>query len=263
MHVVCVYQYCTLEEIAQKIRDQLLSAEDLTRYNEHLHKTDILDDDAYKAFRPHVEAAFDARFADPSHDGMCATPAYLARGATCTGVNCSACKRTAPTYGEDVELRVLQEEGTTFRRSYVKDAQFVFSRVQHHVHRKTKNGYVPLHNCAKKVKKTGKHTVCKHDFPMTKLCIDAPAVVCRGIAKHLALKVSGRRNAIGKVMGRRRCEWQSGACPAFAVLFRTNTHTRRPTTASHSCQKRMTTPSVRARLALDGRPIWSMRSSDV
>ena len=60
---------------------------------------------------------------------------------------------------------------------------------------------------------------------MTKLCIDAPVVVCRGIAEKLGLKVSGRRNAIGKVMGRRRCEWQSGTCPAFAVLFRTNSHT--------------------------------------
>jgi len=46
VHVVCVYQYCTLEEIAQKIRDQLLNVEDLVRYNEHLHKTDILDDEA-------------------------------------------------------------------------------------------------------------------------------------------------------------------------------------------------------------------------
>ena len=92
---------------------------------------------------------------------MCATPAYLARDATCA-VGCSNCegKSKAPTYGEDVELRVLQEEGLTYRHSYLKDAQFVFSRVQHHVHRKTKNGYAPLHNCAKKVKKAGKSTVC-------------------------------------------------------------------------------------------------------
>ena len=77
----------------------------------------------------------------------------------------------------------------------------------------------------KKEKKGKKCTVCKHDFPMTKLCIDAPVVVCRGVAKKLGLKVSGRRNAIGKVMGRRRCEWQSGTCTPFAVLFRTNSHT--------------------------------------
>ena len=60
---------------------------------------------------------------------------------------------------------------------------------------------------------------------MTKLCIDAPTVVCRGIAKKLGLRVSGRRNAIGKVMCRRQCEWQSGTSPALAVLFRSNTHT--------------------------------------
>ena len=81
---------------------------------------------------------------------------------------------------------------------------------------------MPLHNCAKKKSKSA---TCKHDFPMTKLCIDSPAVVCRGVAKKLGLKVSGRRNAVGKIMGRRRCEWQSGTCPALAIQFRSNTHT--------------------------------------
>ena len=153
VHVVCVYQYCTLEEIANKIRDQLVSAQELMNYNEHLHRTDLLDDERYHSFRPHVEAAFDNRFADPSHDAMCVTPAFLAKDATCNKAYCSTCKGAAPPeYGQDVELRALQEEGAVYRSSYLQDAQYVFSRVQHHVHRKTKNGYRPLHNCAKKRK---------------------------------------------------------------------------------------------------------------
>ena len=60
---------------------------------------------------------------------------------------------------------------------------------------------------------------------MSNLCIQQPTLVCRGIAKKLSLKVSGRRNAIGKIIGRRQCEWQSGTCPALAILLRSNTHT--------------------------------------
>ena len=117
VHVVCVYQYCTLDEIAQKIRAKFLSVEDFMRYNCHLHKTDLCDDETYRAFRPQVEAAFDDRFADSSHDAMCATPAYLARDATCRDANCSSCagKPKAPTYGEDVQLPKLQVEGAEYQ----------------------------------------------------------------------------------------------------------------------------------------------------
>ena len=43
-------------------------------------------------------------------------------------------------------------EGQHYKEVYFKDVQFVFSRVQHHMHKRTKKGYVPLHNCAKKTK---------------------------------------------------------------------------------------------------------------
>ena len=86
---------------------------------------------------------------------------------------------------------------------------------------------MPLSNCAKKTKgkKSNKSETCKADFPMRRLRINTPVLVCRGIAKKLGLRASGRRNALGKIMGRRRCEWQSGTTPAFAVLFRSNSHT--------------------------------------
>lgn len=125
-------------------------------------------------------------------------------------------------------MEQLRRDGAQYGQAYRRDAQYVFSRVQHHVHRKTKDGYVPLHNCAKKTKHKGKSSgcqVCKHDFPMTKLCIETSLPVCRGIAKKLGLRVAGRRNALGKIIGRRRCRWQSGTTPAFAVLFRSNSHT--------------------------------------
>ena len=72
-------------------------------------------------------------------------------------------------------------------------------------------------------------------FPMTKLLSTKPLLICRGLAKKFGLRVSGKRNRFGSMVGRRRCAWQSGTTPAFAVLFGSNTHTlpnyRAPITA--------------------------------
>jgi hypothetical protein len=53
-----------------------------------------------------------------------------------------------PVWTTDVES--LIDAGREYGRKYFRHAQFVFSRVQHHVHQRTKKGYVPLHNCARK-----------------------------------------------------------------------------------------------------------------
>jgi hypothetical protein len=60
---------------------------------------------------------------------------------------------------------------------------------------------------------------------MSNLILDASVVVCRGLARRLGLRVSGRRNALGKIMNPRTCEWQSGTALAFAACFRDNSHT--------------------------------------
>eukprot|EP00973_Karenia_brevis_P033818 4666195-Karenia_brevis.AAC.1 len=51
-------------------------------------------------------------------------------------------------------------------------------------------------------------------------------VMCRGPAKKLKMKVSGRRNVYGSILGSRRCMWQSGTTPLFAAVFRSSTHTQ-------------------------------------
>ena len=222
-HVVCIYQYGTLEEIAAKIRTQGLGhlrPQSLHAYNDWLHHTKLLDEPLYSEFRDKVEAAFDTRFADTSHDPLCVTPTFIYEDAQSDGAQ--AMEGDEPVWATDVESIIAGHE---YKREYSRHAQFVFSRVQHHVHQHTKKGYVPLNNCARKHGKRRANTTCKADFPMTNLCIDKNTVVCRGIAKKLKLKVSGRRNSLGKIIGQRMCEWQSGTTPAFAVLFGSNTHT--------------------------------------
>ena len=112
-------------------------------------------------------------------------------------------------------------------RSYY---EFVFSRVQHHCHQKTSKGYVPFKSCRVKqrgkVKKTGTRlNVCKAHFPKTKVLVSKSLLVCRGLAKRHGLSVKGRFNQMGNLISKRSCAWQSGTHPAFAVLFRSNSHT--------------------------------------
>ena len=75
-----------------------------------------------------------------------------------------------------------------------------------------------------KCKSTKVH-FCKADFPKTKLLISATRLVCRGLAKKYDLRTKGRRNQLGNMIGKRACEWESGTHPAFAILFRSNSHT--------------------------------------
>ena len=76
----------------------------------------------------------------------------------------------------------------------------------------------------RKSKKSSK-AKCKGGFPKTHLCIKTSLLICRGLAKKYQYRISGRRNAFGGMIGRRTCAWESGTAPAFAVLFRSNTHT--------------------------------------
>ena len=116
------------------------------------------------------------------------------------------------------------EDGAAFRKTYYSDAQHVFSRVQHHVHHKTKNGFAPLKACCPK--HGTQKGVCKADFPNPeKRFLKDPLILCRGLARRVGLRVSGRRNALGSILGRRTGAWQSGTHPAFATVFRSNTHT--------------------------------------
>ena len=148
---------------------------------------------------------------------MSVTPAYLHEDAVAIGA------ANISTARDSREREALMRDGEVFRREYMRDAQFIFSRAQHHVHKKTKTGYMPLKACLRKAKRQPK--TCKAGFPKDRSCVRSPVLICRGLAKRFGLRVSGRRNALGQIIGSRRCPWQSGTAPAFAVLFRSNTHT--------------------------------------
>ena len=205
VHVSCVYQFCTLKEIADRMLQAMLDAESVKKFQAWLHKEDPMVQAQHNTFEPKVEQAWQQRFADREHDAMCTTPAYMTEG-------------ERPTmWGEGGPSREeALEDGKQFKHAYFADAQFIFSRVQHHIHKKTKRGYVPLKACLSKRCKKGH---CKAGFPKDKLQSKTMLVVCRGVAKIFGLRLSGRRNSLGSVLGRRTGPWQSGTHQLLQLFF--------------------------------------------
>ena len=230
-HVVCIYQFGTLREIAEKIRvawdehkDQTL-VHAMRAFHEWFHVEKPLDMDLHQRYQSVAEQGLFKGFADETHAPLAQTQAYMQEDAD------DLTKPTlAKAYDEPDELMALEAEGRKWKQQYLRDAQFVFSRVQHHVHKKDKDGnYVPLNACARKQHRRSKKLQikckCKADFPKDNVITTQTVLICQGLAKKFKLRVSGRRNAYGMWQGCRMEAWQSGTTPAFAVHFRSNSHT--------------------------------------
>ena len=92
-----------------------------------------------------------------------------------------------------LQVHADAREGSKYKRTYMKDVQFVFSRVQHHTHAKTKKGYVPLGACTRKGTKKPK---CR--FPKNRQLNSKARVICRGNARRYDLRITGKRNSLGR-----------------------------------------------------------------
>ena len=153
-HVACIYQYGTLQEIAERIKEKLFDPTSVMDFHAWLHREEPLDTEQHDAELERVEDAWRQRFAAREHDAMSQTPAYVADDRTPTMWSATPVSREGAL-----------ADGRRYKRTYFKDVQFIFSRVQHHFHKKTKKGYVPLPRTCVSARSGGK---CKHDFPMEK-----------------------------------------------------------------------------------------------
>ena len=72
------------------------------------------------------------------------------------------------------------------------------------------------------------HPLCRHCrrsrnyFTQSRLTPE-PLLVCSGIAKECGLRVSGRRNFLGAILGPRNSPWLNGTSRAFVTAFGCNT----------------------------------------
>ena len=85
---------------------------------------------------------------------MSVTPAYLVEdGARLAAEDNRETTRHVGLTQTATSFACLEADGANFKRTYLADAQRIFSRVQHHMHKKTTNGYIPLKSCMGKGKK--------------------------------------------------------------------------------------------------------------
>ena len=59
----------------------------------------------------------------------------------------------------------------------------------------------------------GGKVTCRAKFPKTKQIAYRAKVVCPGVAAEHGLRISGRQNALGTILARRRSAWLSGTMP--------------------------------------------------
>ena len=177
----------------------------------------LLVKDRHNAEIEHLEKAW-PQYKDAPHHGLSQLPEYT------RAVPPSSlwdCEKEPHKFEEAYE--VARQDGEAFIRSYMEDVQFVLSRTNHHHHKWTKHGRVPLTACRAKGKMNTK--VCKGNFPKEKQVTAVARIVCKGVAAQMGLRVRGRRNALGAVMGKRNCAWLCGSARILTALFRSNTNT--------------------------------------
>jgi hypothetical protein len=133
IHLANAYQYNTLHDIAKLIQDKLLDPQNILDFHAWLHREEPFDEETHEAQRDAIETAWRDRYAGHEHDAMSQTPVYMQNDQVQSLFDAKPCS-----------VEAARVDGERFTKSYRADAQFIFSRVQHHFHKKTKKGYVPM-----------------------------------------------------------------------------------------------------------------------
>ena len=146
---------------------------------------------------------------------------------------------------KEVARTEAEADANSFERKYKKEVQYIFSRVQHHWHLKNKEGQrIPMKYCRLRNKQPqgGRQPQCQNPqcrmgmpkyIPVNKAGLLLKnkirnRIICPGISKHVGLKCSGRRNALGSVAGKRSSAWFSGTSAMLAKLCHSNTNVQCP-----------------------------------
>jgi hypothetical protein len=158
-----------------------------------VHKEDHFEHEKHMEAVPHLEEAWRKNSKDVEHDALCE---YL---------DLLFVDHSKNLWCGSTDLPEAITDAVNYSKQYKKEAQFVLSRCNHHIHLPDpKTGVrVPLPGCRSK---KAKHK-CKGQFPLRKKLTLIPKVICRGNARKYGLRLSGRRNALTSILTRRRCMW--------------------------------------------------------
>ena len=236
-HQVSAYQHKTLEDIKVLIESDLLDPNTIFEYQTALHREDHYDHEQHSEAVAALEKAWRSNNSGAEHDALCQYPDLVLQD------------HSRNLWNGTMNLPEAVTDAVKYSTEYKKEAQFVMSRCNHHIHLPDpKTGVrIPLPGCRSKKARNK----CKAQFPFIKKLTKNPKVICRGNARKYGLRPSGSRNALGSLLTNRRCMWFSGCAPAMALIFRCNTHTapnyRVPPTArthdpdcTHNCLDKKT-----------------------
>ena len=129
------------------------------------------------------------------------------------------------------DIEGVTNDARHFKSLYEADAQFIFSRCQHHWHVKNDKGVrVPLPYCRVKGRGVKKDLCCKQNFPRHVAGQDRrkARLVCRGVAAELKLKISGRRNMLGCIAPERNEQYFASTSPVLSISIRSKTNIQCP-----------------------------------
>ena len=121
-HFVSVYQHTSLEEIKEMIEKKLLSPETIYEYQETLQKTDLFDNDDHQANLPAIEEAWRTKFRDAEHDALVQLPSFVLND------------HTEHLWNGKPNIAEAKSDAEAYTKLYKKEAQYVMSRTNHHVH---------------------------------------------------------------------------------------------------------------------------------
>ncbi|CAE8629629.1 unnamed protein product, partial [Polarella glacialis] len=278
--VVSVFQHNTWAGVARLIEARLLDVEAVKAFQSWLFRVEHFDQKAHEADIGALEKQW-PQFGDRSHDPLARLPRYvaavdrapplgtpaaenrwLARAAEkrqamrsvlrLAGVSAKLCRTTilvdlVAEFAEETregrerifcfDWLLLLREAVTYQSTYYRDVQFVFSRAQRHIHKAGQDA-------KKQLFEQQRHKLCKARLPKKKQLTIEAKLVCPGVAQKHDLRVSGRRNALCSILGKRGCVWFSGTAPGLAACLRCNTNTSpnfrvplMPQTHEPSCEK--------------------------
>lgn len=212
LHVVSMYQYKTLRDVAQAMQDKSLNLQNLFDYHSHICHEFYEDLNQHNMEVSMCEQDWPS-YQSENHNLLTGIPTTLRKDAS---------PSVWSTNHHELNIKEAATEAKDFAMKYRADVDRVLTRVNHHIHPLKEDGERVILSACKSKRKP---TECKYAFPKDNCISEICRVICHSNAKKYGLRVSGRRNALGSVLGKRNEGWLSGTTPAFAAWFRSNTNT--------------------------------------
>ncbi|CAE7035443.1 esrp2 [Symbiodinium sp. CCMP2592] len=206
-YVQRLHQVCTMQELAEKLRDKLVTAAEFKHFSEvvccetypkSLTEAELEElESSWPCFRETEEP--EPRCWGESRPGR--LPPVVWRDADADGSDRG--RWCAEDYVADAK---------GFEASLNQAVQLAQKQHQHHIHPKDpRNGTRRVPNACQASRKTQQEAVCKGGFPKVQLMNGGESLLlCKGLAMARQLPLVGRYSVLCRILNRRNSEWLNG-----------------------------------------------------